>query len=74
MKDAPAALLPDPEGRAEYHRARAEEVRKRAASIRSATARSKFLEIAETYDRLAWQVETMGDEPEAARGRPKAAE
>ena len=55
-------------------RARAEEVRKRAASIRSATARSKFLEIAETYDRLAWQVETMGDEPEAARGRRKAAE
>ena len=74
MNDAPAALLPDPEGRAEYYRARAEEVRKRAASIRSAAARSKFLEIAETYDMLAWQVEPMADEPGAARGRPKAAQ
>jgi hypothetical protein len=44
-------------------------MRKRAASIRSAAARSKFLEIAETYDALAWRVEAMADEPEAARGR-----
>jgi hypothetical protein len=52
MKDATTPLLPDLKSPA-YYRARGEEVRRRAALIKSAAARWKFLQIAETYDRLA---------------------
>ena len=52
MNDA-ADPFPDVRSDADYYRARAKEVRERAASIKSAAARSKFLQIADAYDRLA---------------------
>jgi hypothetical protein len=61
MKDATATLLPDLKSHA-YYRARGEEVRERAASIKSAAAKSKFLQIADTYDRLAI-AEEMSSKP-----------
>ena len=64
MNDAAAPLLPDLKAQVDYYRARGEEVRKRAASITSAAARSKFLQFADTYDRLAlarrWQASRTG--------------
>ena len=64
MNDATAPLLPDLKAQVDYYRARGEEVRKRAASIKSAAARSKFLQIADTYDMLAlarrWQARRTG--------------
>jgi len=53
MSDAAAPLLSDLKAQADYCRARGEEVREHAASIKSAAARSQFLQIAATYDRLA---------------------
>jgi hypothetical protein len=53
MIDAPVPPFPDLKAQADYYRARGDEVRKRAASIKSAAARSKFLQIADTYERLA---------------------
>ena len=68
MKDAPVLPPDDPKARAAHYRARAEEVRKRAPSIRAAGLISSFLQIAETYDRLALTEETAGEttEPDAS--------
>jgi hypothetical protein len=62
MNDAAAPLLPDLKAQADYYRARGEDVRERAASIKSAAARSKFLQIADRYDRLAL-AEEMASKP-----------
>ena len=53
MNDAPAPLPPDLKAHADYYRARGKEVREYAASIKSDAVRSKFLQIADKYDRLA---------------------
>ena len=53
MNDALAPLPPDLKAHADYYRARGKEVREYAASIKSDAARSKFLQIADKYDRLA---------------------
>jgi hypothetical protein len=53
LNDALAPLLPDLKAHADYYRARGKEVREHAASIKSDAARSKFLQIADKYDRLA---------------------
>jgi hypothetical protein len=67
MNDAPALPFSDPKSQSEYYRARAEEVRKRAGSIGSAAFRSRFLQIADTYDRLALAEERASKERDATR-------
>jgi hypothetical protein len=52
MNHAIAPLLSDLKAQANYYQTPGEELRERAASITSAAARSKFLQIADTYDRL----------------------
>ena len=66
MNDALLPLLGEPKAHADYYRARAEEVRKRAASIKSAITRLRFLEVAQTYDRLALAVENATGKADAS--------
>ena len=71
MNDALAPLPPDLKAHADYYRARGKEVREHAASIKSDAARSKFLQIADKYDRLALaeQMGQMGLSHSASKGR-----
>jgi len=62
LNDALAPLPPDLKAHADYYRARGKEVREHAASIKSDAARSKFLQIADKYDRLA-VAEEMASKP-----------